>query len=78
MEETKKQITTEEKCTRKDKSSSMNNALLLIVGVLIIMSAIQIFQFQRISKVISNGGINLSTQAASNKTALTSQVGGCG
>ncbi len=60
------------------KKLDINYLLLFIIAILIIMSGIQVFQLQSISRAISNGSLNVNTQTQGNKIGLPSQVGGCG
>jgi hypothetical protein len=58
---------------------NINNALLVIIIVLIVMSTIQVFQMHGLLKAISNGNIKVGTQTESGGSiGLPSQVGGCG
>jgi len=78
MEETKKTMVPEMDIVKRNKPGNVNNALLLVVGALIIMSAVQIFQFQRITKIISSGAVKVNAQTSGGGSDLPSQVGGCG
>jgi len=57
---------------------NINNTLLMVVAVLIVLSAIQLFQFQRLASAFSDGAIKVNSQPAGGTTNLPSQVGGCG
>ncbi len=63
-----------------DKKNKLNtsNALLAVVGVLILLSAVQVFQVQGLVNAISSGVIKTNSQTAGGVTGLPSQVGGCG
>lgn len=63
----------------KNNKLNINNMLLVVVGVLILLSAVQVFQIQGLVNAISNGSIKTNSQTASGGvTGLPSQVGGCG
>lgn len=57
---------------------NINNLLLFIIVILVVMSGIQVFQMQSISKAIENGSIKTTTQTQGGTVGLPSQVGGCG
>lgn len=58
---------------------NVNNTLLAVVAVLVIMSAVQVFQLQGLTAAISSGAIKASAQTSGGSAALLpSQVGGCG
>lgn len=59
-------------------NSVVNNTMLFIVGILVVMSGVQVFQMQSISKALTNGPIKSATQTQGSVTGLPSQVGGCG
>ena len=67
---------------KSKNNQNINNPLLAIVAILIAMSAIQIFQFQKLTNAIENGAIKTNTktspQPAGGAVNLPSQVGGCG
>lgn len=64
--------------SKENSKLNINNTLLIVVGLLVVMSAVQVYQFQNITEAISNGAVNVNTQTSGSKTALPSQVGGCG
>ncbi len=68
----------EKNSTVKNSKLNINNTLLVIVALLVVMSAVQIFQFQKITEALSNGAVNVNTQTSGNAVGLPSQVGGCG
>jgi hypothetical protein len=87
MEQTTEQTILSGENTAKEntaKASKLNvsNALLVIVGALIVISAIQIFQFQQLANAVSNGAIKVNAQTGDGSTGgaanVPSQVGGCG
>jgi len=65
----------------KESRLNVNNLLIVVVGLLVIMSAIQIFQFQKLTEAVSNGTLKISGQtsgAGKSGTGLKKQEGGCG
>jgi len=78
MKETKKKKTTSKRSVIENNQLNVNNALLAVISLLIIMSAIQVFQFQRLADAIKSGAVKTSAQSAGKTTNLPSQVGGCG
>ncbi len=62
----------------KKNKLNINNTLLAVVGVLILLSAVQVFQVQGLVNAISSGAIKTNSQTAGGVTGLPSQVGGCG
>jgi hypothetical protein len=78
MEETKNKATALQASAPKTGKLNVNNALLVVVGLLIIMSAIQIFQFQQLAQAVSGGAVKVNAQPAGGAANLPSQVGGCG
>jgi len=58
---------------------NVNNTLLAVVAILIIMSAVQVFQLQGLIGAISSGAIKASASTSGGSSVgLPSQVGGCG
>ena len=57
---------------------NINSLLLFIIVILVVMSGVQVFQMQSISKAISSGSIKTTTQTQGSSINLPSQVGGCG
>jgi len=58
---------------------NINNTLLAVVAVLVIMSAVQVFQLQGLTSAISSGAIKATAQTSGGSAVgLPSQVGGCG
>lgn len=58
---------------------NINNTLLAVIGVLVIMSAVQVFQLQNLISAISSGNVRASSQVSGGSSLdLPSQVGGCG
>lgn len=77
MEE-EKEVKISEENTVKNKLN-VNNTMLAVVGVLVIMSAVQVFQLQGLVGAISSGAIKASAQTSGGSAiGLPSQVGGCG
>ncbi len=68
-----------EKDTKEEKNEfNTQNALIVVVAILVIMSGIQVFQTQKLLGAVSNGTIKTSTPAQGSSVGLPSQVGGCG
>ena len=80
MEEIKKDSLEQSNETDKISKNKLdiNNMLLFVVAVLVVMSGIQVFQMQSISKAIASGAIKANTQTQGSTVGLPSQVGGCG
>lgn len=78
MEETKNKAMAPRRSALGTNKLNVNNALLVVVGLLIVMSAIQIFQFQRFAQAVAGGAIKVNAQPAGGAADLPSQVGGCG
>ena len=80
MEEIKKDSLEQSSKTEKISKNKLdvNNSLLFVVAVLVVMSGIQVFQMQSISKAIASGAIKANTQTQGSTVGLPSQVGGCG
>ncbi len=63
----------------KNIKVNINNTLLVVVAVLVVMSAVQVFQIQGLVSAISNGSLKATAQTSGGSaTGLPSQVGGCG
>ncbi len=63
----------------KENSININNALFAVVAVLVVMSAVQVFQLQGLVSAISSGNLKATAQVSGGSaTGLPSQVGGCG
>jgi len=60
-------------------SSKINpsNGLFMIVVVLIVISAIQVFQTQQLLNAVSSGNVNIGAPSEGSSIGLPSQVGGC-
>ncbi len=62
--------------TQENKTS---NTLIVIIGILVFMAGIQVFQTQKLYAAVSTGSVTTAPQATQQSgTALPSQVGGCG
>ena len=73
------EIKTSEKSIVDNNKLNINNMILAVVGILIVMSAVQVFQLQGIANAISSGAIKINTQTSGGSAiGLPSQVGGCG
>ncbi len=78
-EETKKEETSSGADITKNTKVNINNTLLSVVAVLVIMSAVQVFQLQGLVSAISSGAIKANAQTSGGSAVgLPSQVGGCG
>ena len=65
--------------TNNSNKLNINNTMLAVVSVLIVMSAVQVFQLQGLVGAISSGAIKASAQTSGGSAiGLPSQVGGCG
>lgn len=63
----------------KNIKVNINNTLLVVVAVLVVMSAVQVFQIQGLVSAISNGSLKATAQTSGGSAiGLPSQVGGCG
>jgi len=56
---------------------SPSNGLFVIVLILVIMSAIQVFQTQQLLNAVSSGTLKIGTPSQGSSVGLPSQVGGC-
>jgi len=56
---------------------SPSNGLFLIVVVLVGMSAIQVFQTQKLLNAVSSGAVKVGVPSQGSSVGLPSQVGGC-
>ncbi len=62
-------------------SNRMMNMMIGVVGVLVIMAGIQVFQTQQLMAAVSSGSIKVGAPAAQSSGSgigVQSQVGGCG
>ncbi len=58
---------------------NINNTLLAVVAVLVVMSAVQVFQLQGLVSAISSGNLKATAQTSGGSAVgIPSQVGGCG
>ena len=61
------------------KPANNHNVLIAIIGTLVIMAGIQVWQTQQLMAAVSSGSLKAGTAApAGSPVALPSQVGGCG
>ena len=61
------------------KEFSTSNGLIAVVGILILMSAVQVVQTKQLLSAVSNGNLKAtSAPAQGSSIGLPSQVGGCG
>ncbi len=73
-----KQDNNEEKAVvESKKESSAINALIAVVAILVIMSAVQVFQTRQLLNAVASGAIKASAQTQGSSINLPSQVGGC-
>lgn len=75
-----KTIQDEPMLTSSSPSSSKinpSNGLFLIVVVLVVMSAIQVFQTQQLLNAVSSGAVKVGAPSQGSSVGLPSQVGGC-
>lgn len=77
-EENKKEMEIKTETTSVKPEINISNTLTVVVAVLVIMSAVQVFQLQGLVSAISNGTVKASAQAPGSSPQLQSQVGGCG
>jgi len=61
-----------------NKNASVTNVLIAVVAILVIMSAVQVFQTQQLLAAVQSGAIKASSQTQGSSVNLPSQVGGCG
>jgi len=64
--------------TEGKKSAGVANILIAVVAILVIMSAVQVFQTQQLLAAVQSGAIKASSQTQGSSVNLPSQVGGCG
>lgn len=77
-EETKKSGSSPKENFSKNNNLNINNTLLAVVAILVVMSAVQVFQIQGLVSAISSGAIKATTQTSGGSAVgLPSQVGGC-
>ena len=67
-----------EKKSEDKKSAGVANILIAVVAILVIMSAVQVFQTQQLLAAVQSGAIKASSQTQGSSVNLPSQVGGCG
>ena len=62
------------------QTNRMQNMMVGVVGALVIMAGIQVFQTQQLLAAVNSGSINPGTQQTQQSSGLgiQSQVGGCG
>jgi len=78
-EETKKSESSPKEDSAKNNKLNINNTLLAVVAILVVMSAVQVFQVQGLVSAISSGAIKATAQTSGGSAVgLPSQVGGCG
>jgi len=80
---TEMKVESSKKTLKSKKSESVmsritpSNGLFAIVVVLVVMSAIQVYQTQTLLNAVSNGTIKGGAPSQGSSVGLPSQVGGC-